>query len=223
MKEGLFESLGTVASADFQRMCQVRTHLQGARIFLRGQGARGIFVLGSGSAKLTVSNSRGRSVIVRIAETGDVVGLSAAMSNQPYEATCEALEVTQVKYLDRLDLYRFLHRHWEVYQRVVEYLSMELLAAYRNMTHNSPNKRTRAKLARLLLELAKSEPLSIPSISDAKCFRVRLTHREISGIIGSTRETVCRLLSEFRNQGLVETDWGFITLRDPIQLESLLD
>jgi CRP/FNR family transcriptional regulator len=53
-------------------------------LFVEGQGPRGIFVLCSGKAKLSTSSRNGKTVITAMASSGDVLGLSATISNHPY-------------------------------------------------------------------------------------------------------------------------------------------
>jgi CRP/FNR family transcriptional regulator, cyclic AMP receptor protein len=58
-------------------------------LFIEGQPPRGVFVLCAGKAKLSTSSSEGKTLITKISEAGDVLGLNAAISNHPYEVTAE--------------------------------------------------------------------------------------------------------------------------------------
>ncbi|MBI2955862.1 MAG: cyclic nucleotide-binding domain-containing protein, partial [Acidobacteria bacterium] len=118
-------------------------------LFLEGDPCRGLYVLCSGKAKLTTSSARGRSLIVRMANPGEVLGLAAAVSNASYDLSAEALEPTQVNFLAREDFLRFLHKYGEVAARVAQHLSMELHRAYRQMARIALAPSARAKLAGL--------------------------------------------------------------------------
>ena len=80
-----FESLGT----------EVR-HLRGEHIFSEGQSAEQIFILREGRIKVSVTSREGRTIILRIAERGQILGLSAALLGSEYEASAEALEPCRV-------------------------------------------------------------------------------------------------------------------------------
>src|SRR5204863_2677217 len=81
---------------------------KGALLFVEGQLPRGIFIICSGRAKLTTTSKEGKSIIIRIAEAGEVLGLSAAVSGKPYDVTAELLEPTQANFISRPDALDFL-------------------------------------------------------------------------------------------------------------------
>ena len=60
-------------------------------LFVEGQAPRGIFVLCKGRVKLSICASDGKTLILKIAEAGEVLGLSAAVSGAPYELTAETV------------------------------------------------------------------------------------------------------------------------------------
>jgi CRP/FNR family transcriptional regulator len=92
-------------------------------LFVEGQGPRGIFVLCSGKAKLSTSSRNGKTVITAMASSGDVLGLSATISNHPYEVTAEMVEPGQANFISRGSLLEFLKEHGEVTLRVAEQLT----------------------------------------------------------------------------------------------------
>ncbi len=217
-EDRLFCNLGLEALAELDRIRQTSVYPAGALLFVEGQPCRGLFILCSGSAKLATSSARGRSLIVRVAEEGEVLGLSAAVSNAAYDVSAEALEPVQVSFLPREDFLRFLHQYGEVSVRVAAHLSMELARAHRQMARIALAPSARAKLAGLLLEWGNSDAQPPPR---GATFQLALTHAEIGELIGSSRETVARILSQFRRQGLVQVRGALITLLDPIRLEAL--
>jgi CRP/FNR family transcriptional regulator len=207
------------ALAELDRIRQTSTYPAGALLFVEGQPCRGLFILCAGKAKLSTSSARGRSLIVRVAEGGEVLGLSATVSNSAYDLSAETLEPTQVSFLPREDFLRFLHKHGEVSVRVAQHLSLELYRAHRQMARIALAPSARAKLAGLLLEWGSLEVQPPPK---GATFHLGLTHAEVGELIGSSRETVARLLSQFRRQRLVEVKGTQVTLLDPARLEVLV-
>ncbi len=218
-KEGLFCQLGPQALAELNAIHQTSVCTKGTVLFIQGQPAPGLFVLCSGRAKLTATSTGRRSLIVRVAAPGEVLGLSAVMSNAAYEVSAETLELTQVNYIPREDFLRFLQSHGEVSVRVAEHLSMELRRAYDQVARIALAPTARAKLAGLFLEWAAHD--TQPDEEGVR-FQLRLTHEEIGELIGSSRETIGRLLKDFRRKGLIQTKGTFVTISDPRGLEALL-
>jgi len=103
---------------------------RGESLFHEGRTARGIFVLCEGRVKLSVCSEHGKRLMLRVADPGEVLGLSATMSGKPYELTAEVLDSAQIAFVKRRDLLRFLRDHREACLQVVHLLSQDLHAAF---------------------------------------------------------------------------------------------
>ena len=101
----------------------------GAVLFVEDQAARGIFVLCQGRVKLSLCSRDGKTLILRIAEPSEVLGLSATVSGKPYELRAETIDPCQINFVKREDFLRFLHEHSDVCFRVAEQLSDKYNAA----------------------------------------------------------------------------------------------
>src|SRR5437773_9585511 len=82
---------------------------QGALLFVEGDSPRGVFILCRGRVKLTVTSSQGKSLILRICNPGEVLGLNAAVSGKHFQPTAETLENCQISFIKREDYLLFLH------------------------------------------------------------------------------------------------------------------
>lgn len=218
-EEGLFCHLGPPAIEKLNAIRQTSLYPKGAVLFVQGQPCRGLYILCAGKAKLSASSSAGRSVIVRLADRGEVLGLSAVMANGAYEVSAETLEPAQVGLIPRQEFLRFLQSYGEVSLRVAQHLSMELRRAYGQLARIALAPTAHAKLAGLLLDLASRD--GQPSHNGVR-FVLHLTHEEIGELIGSSRETVSRLLGDFRRKGLIAAKGSWTSLPDPTKLEKLL-
>ena len=218
-EERLFCNLGPEAVSQLDSIRQLSVYPKGSLLFVQGQPPRGVFILCAGSAKLTITSARGRSLIVRVAQAGEVLGLGAVMSNQAYDVSAETLEPTEVNFLPREEFLGFLRKHGEVSVRVAEHLSLELQRAYQQVTRIALAPTARAKLAGLLVDWAAQD--ARPA-REGLTFPLRLTHEEIAELIGSSRETVTRLLNDLRRQGAIQIKGTLITVLDPAKLEALL-
>ncbi len=89
------------------------TYHKGSTLLLRGRPVDGIFVLVEGSVKLSISSSKGATVILGIAGPGEVLGLSAAIAGAPSEITAETMVPSQLCFIHRDDFLRTLNLNSE--------------------------------------------------------------------------------------------------------------
>jgi CRP/FNR family cyclic AMP-dependent transcriptional regulator len=126
----LFCDLPSDALQAFDQIKAVSQLTRGTTLFREGQAARGMFVLCEGRAKLSVCSESGKRLVLRIAGPGEVLGLTASLSNLPYEVTAELVDNGRVAMVKRKDLLRFLRDHREACLQVVNLLSEDLHTAY---------------------------------------------------------------------------------------------
>lgn len=207
--------------AAVQRLSEITgsaTYPKGATLFVEGQTARGVFILCTGHVKLSTSSSDGRTLILRISEPGDLLGLPATISGRPYEVTAEVIEPTQANFISRADFLNFLREHGEAALRVAQELSETYQTAFAEIRTIGLSHSAREKLARFLLDW------SVQHASDdgAVKFSLTLTHEEIAQMIGASRETVTRLFADFKKKNFLLIKGSNVTLKDKHGLEQLL-
>jgi CRP/FNR family transcriptional regulator, cyclic AMP receptor protein len=217
-RERLFCSLSPPALAGLDAISSSATYPKGAILFVEGQEPRGVFVICNGSAKLSATSAAGKSLILRIAEAGEVIGLPGTISGKPYEATAEAQEPVQANFIPRKPFLEFLRAHGEVALRVAEARSDIYYATYREVRCLGLSGSVEEKLARYLLDFA-AEHASDNGQTRAV---MTLTHEEIAETIGSSRETVTRLFADFKRKGLVQVQGSTLVIADKIGLRELL-
>jgi CRP/FNR family cyclic AMP-dependent transcriptional regulator len=215
--DGFFCQLTPPAVKDFNAIKSTATYPTGALLFLEKQESRGVFVLCAGEVKLSISSSAGKTLILRIARAGEVLGLMAAMSAQRYQVTAETLHPCQVAYIRRDDFMHFVAKHPEVYQNAVKQLSSLYSGACDQLRTVGLSASAPEKLARLLLSWS-TEPKASKQGAPVK---LPLTHEEIAEFIGTTRETVTRTLSEFKNRQLVTLEGSTLMISNRPALEIL--
>jgi CRP/FNR family transcriptional regulator len=217
-EEHLFCNLSPPAVQKLNEIKSTAIYPKSTMLFIEGQLPRGVFVLCAGKAKLSTSSSDGKTVILKISEPGDVLGLNAAISNRPYEVTAEMLESGQANFIARDALLQFLREHGEVALRVAEQLSRNYYSAYEEVRTlgltNSPSE----KFAKLLLAWSAKPGRS----ADPLHMKVTFTHEEIAEMIGTTRETVSRLFSEFKKNQLLQVKGSTVIICDKPALERMV-
>lgn len=189
----------------------------GAVLFVEGQTPRGVFVLCSGVVKLSTTSKDGKILILKQAKAGDVLGLSAAISGTNYEMTAETDTPCQLNYINRQDVMVLLQQQSEVGVHAAKWLSREFQGAYRDIHDLVLARSSSGKLARLLLSCA---PRGIRE-SKELYLRSMMTHEEMAQRIGSSRETVTRLLSALKKKRLIRLDGTTLVIRDRTGLEAI--
>lgn len=215
-EEHLFCNLPPAAVQRLNEIRSTAVYPKSAMLFIEGQQPRGVFVLCTGKAKLSTSSAGGKTVITQISEAGDVLGLSATISNRPYEVTAEMIEPGQANFITRDALLHFLREYGEVALRVAEQLSRNYYTAYQGIRTlgltNSPAERFAHLLLGWLNASDNGDPLQI---------RLTMTHEEIAEMIGTTRETVSRLFSQFKKKQLVQLKGSTLIIRNKVALEKM--
>jgi CRP/FNR family transcriptional regulator, cyclic AMP receptor protein len=106
-----FCGLPSAILGSLDRLKYTTAYPKGAVLFLEGQAPRGLFMLCQGRVKLSICASDGKTLILKIAEAGEALGLAAAVSGKPYEATAETQEPCQVTFIKREGLARLMREH----------------------------------------------------------------------------------------------------------------
>ena len=192
---------------------------KGSLLFVEGEEPRGIFILCSGRAKLTTSSTEGKTLIVKIAEAGEVLGASATILGKPYEVSAETIEPSQLNFVKRDDFLKYLNTHSEACLHTAQQLSEKYHSAQREIRSLGLSQTTSEKLARLLLDWCNRGG---EQTTKGIRLKVLLTHEEIAQMIGTTRETVTRLLSDFKKKKIIDVKGSSLFVLSRPQLEHLV-
>jgi len=200
------------------RVSRSRIYPRGAVVFHEGHTARGVYVLSSGRAKVSISSPDGRKLIMRIAAGGDVLGLYAGLTGRPFEATAEMVEGGRVDFIPRQDLLNLLSHQQAFGIDLVEMFSRQFSDLVDHTRMLLLSESTLEKLARLILRWGRDfgEPTS-----EGIRVRVLLTQEEIAQTIGASRETVTRLFSVLKRDQIILVKRDALVIRDGDALAAL--
>jgi len=151
------------------------------------------------------------------AEPGEALDLSAVISATPYEVTAETSGPCQVNFIERDTLMRMQEKYGELGLHSAQALSKEFQSSYRDIHELVVARSSAGKLARLLLSWTVGRENGSSEIK----IRSSLTHEEMALMIGSSRETVTRLLSELRKKELIRLEGSTLVIRNRMALEAL--
>jgi CRP/FNR family transcriptional regulator, cyclic AMP receptor protein len=211
-----FCDLPAEALAAFNAMGHQHTYPGGSVLFMEGQQARGAYVLCSGKVKLSTTSREGKILILKMATPGEVLGLSAVISSRRYEVTATTAAPCRVNFVHADSLINFLRRHGEAGLRAAQAVSKEYQDACLDIQEILLAPSSAGKLAKLLLSWTNGH-------NGDREVRVRtvLTHEEMAQMIGASRETVTRVLSDLKKRQLIRLEGSTLVIRDRIGLEQL--
>ena len=187
-------------------------------LFAEGQMPRGVFVLCKGRVKLSLRSPAGKNLIMKIAEPGEMLGLSATIKGNPYEVSAETVDPSQLHFVKRDDFMRFLREHGEACLRVTQQLSEKYMSTCREMRSLAIPHAANAKLATLILDWL---PKNDDAAGAESCFKLFLTHEEIAQMIGMSRETVTRAFAELKKRQILQVKGATLLIRNKAALRNM--
>ena len=217
-EDRLFCNLPPAALQRLETITSAAAYPKGATLFVEGQSPRGVFVLCSGRVKLSTTSADGKTLILRIADAGEVLGLPGTVTGKDYELTAEVIETAQANFISRTDFLSFLREHGEAALRVAQQLGETYHSAIAEMRTIGLSHSAGEKLARFLLDLCENHPEEGGEIK----LTLTLTHEEIAQTIGASRETVTRIFSDFKKRQFLQVRGSTLIIKKKAELEHLL-
>jgi CRP/FNR family transcriptional regulator len=218
-KSGYFCSLSSAALSDLEAISNALTLREHGVLFTEGQPTTSVAIICEGQLKLTRSSRHGKTLIVRFARAGEALGISAALANLAHEVTATAIEPVHFRSIPRQAFLDFIRKHGEGSMRAAENISREYRAvmddAYRLALSNS----IAGRVAHLLLEFAREGGTldhAEPEIN------MVLKHEELAFKLGSTRESVTRVLNDLKRAGVLSIAGTRMILLKKDELAKLL-
>ena len=104
-------TLGDSSLAELDRIAPTALFPKGVALFLEGQDSRGVYILCQGSVKLMAAGRDGKTLILRIALPGEILGLQSMPFGNPYELTAETIQPSQLAFINRAEFLRFFREH----------------------------------------------------------------------------------------------------------------
>lgn len=215
--EGYFCSLPDPAFEELQSRKVAGIYPRGSTLFMEGQPSDGVYLLCSGHVKLSTYSEEGRAIILRIAEPGEVLGLSGNISGTPHEATAEVTEDCRADFIRRRDFLNLIQRYHDAALNALRQLSNNYHKAHEQICSLGLSLSAGDKLARLLLQWYDRSANG----GAARISRTH-THGEMAEMIGTSRETVTRLLNDFKDRGLIILSRGEIYIPDRSRLKGAI-
>lgn len=205
----IFEGLGETDLAELAACFEPRRFLAGAVVVGQDDPGDSLFVIAEGRVKVVLFGRGGRELILSVFRSGDFFGEMSLLDGQPRSATVVATEDARLLELSREVFAAFVDRHPRLALLILAEMSRRLRRAD-EIIGNLGLLDVYSRLGHQLRELAAREGEEGPEgVRIAK----RPTQQELAAMIGTTRETVSRVLADFQRQGLLEMAGKALILR----------
>lgn len=208
------KGLGQSDLEEIEERSILNTYKKNQTIFLQGNSSHGIFCINSGKIKILMINKDGRESIVRLVSAGDVIGHRAVFSDEPYHASAVAIEDSVVCFFDKEFIFEIIKKHHSVAIELLAKLSQTVKSAEANIA-DFVYKNVRERLAGLLITLKKT--YGVQELNGIR-LDIKLTREEMALMIGTTHETLVRLITELKDEGVIAQEGKSIFIIDEKKL-----
>jgi CRP/FNR family cyclic AMP-dependent transcriptional regulator len=216
--DNFFRALSQESLRTFTKIRHPSWVPKGAVILMEGQPPTGLFALCEGQVKLSTTSQEGRTLILRIAGPGEVLGLHAVITGKSHEMTVETLQPSLLNFVNRAEFLRFIREHNDACLYAAQQAARNCQDAYNAVRSTLLLRSVPARVAKFLLESATDGHVK----NGAVWLTLMLTHDDIAQFLGTTRESITRTLSDFRKKAIVEIQGSTLIIHDKPALECLV-
>ena len=211
-----FCDLGCESRAFLEANSIPMEYQRGNILFREGDPCAAILMVCSGRVKISTTSREGRTLILRIASAGHVLGLGSALNEEEHEVTAEAMEPCHVRVLPMKRLQELM-KNADAGLSAARAMAADYRATFDETRRIALSGTPAGRLARLILDWSAEA-----RERDQRSFvTMPLTHEELASMTATTRETVTRTLGRFRKEKLIQTRGVALTVLQPRALEML--
>ncbi len=187
---------------------------KGQILFYEGTRPMGMFCINRGKIKVSKMGSNGKEQILLIAQPGDFLGYRALLSEEFYGASATVIEQAAVCFIPKSDFLTILNSNASFSQRLMQAVCHELGLMEEKLAQIA-QKSVRERLASTILMLKETYGMEGEG---SELIDIALSREDLANILGTATETVIRLLSEFKADGLIALEGKKIKVLDPSAL-----
>jgi CRP/FNR family cyclic AMP-dependent transcriptional regulator len=215
----IFQAMEPAEIEEILSLASERHVPRGTVIFQKGDEGSSLMAVLSGRVRISVVSLEGKEITLNVISPGEIFGEIALLDGKPRSADATALETSSLLLIERRHFLPFAQRHADLYPRLLAVLCDRLrrtsLALEELALFDLP-----VRLARLLMKLAQDYGRPDPN---GIRIDLKLSQRDISNLIASSREGVNKQLRAWREDGVVDMEGGYLLVRRPARLRMLID
>lgn len=212
----LFSDLSAADMAELDRMAPSQRFLRGELVFSQSQPSLSLFILKSGRIRIFRVTEEGKAMTIGILEPGAVFGEMVLVGQRMHDNYAEAIEDSSICRLEARDVEQFLLSDPRIAVRIARLLGEQVARLEERLT-DLAHRPLAARLARTIMTLAEgSAPRALGGSRG-----VRVTHEQLAGLVGATRESTSKVMAELSAQRIIRQARGRIVVTDHIALAAL--
>jgi CRP/FNR family transcriptional regulator len=205
----IFSSLSDDELSELTKLAVERSLTPSEFIFWDGDNPEWFYLIAKGRVKILKHSSSGKEFVIAYFGPGEMIGEVAVFEGKPYPASAQAVAETRLMGIRREDFLAFLASRPQVALIIISVLGERLRDA-QNRLRDLALERVEQRLASVLFRLSSKLGPTLP-----------FTRQEIADMAGTTTETAIRVMSQFRDRGIVSSTRGRVIIRDKEKLRLL--
>jgi len=196
----LFAGLSDEEFRELETIFQPRAYRKNQVIFVEEETGEYMYVVIAGKVKASKTSATGKETILAIHQPGDFFGEMSLLDGKTSPATVSAIEDCKIAIISRADFQRLLMCNERVVSQIIQVLCSRLRSVWnqvQSLSYSNADSRIRAGV----LQLARRH-----GINDARgiLINLKITHDELAKMVGTSRETVTRTLTDLQKQGIIK-------------------
>ncbi|WP_106498028.1 Crp/Fnr family transcriptional regulator [Lentibacillus sp. Marseille-P4043] len=218
-KVPLFKDLTEYEMEPIVDLAKSRMYRHGTHIFMQGDPLTNVYFIRQGKVKIYKTDFHGKEQIVNVLQPDDMFPHQGFFRKDSYPAHAEVLEDAILIYIPIHSFEDFLITHPEICIKLFRVLG-DKIVDLQNRLEEKILHNTYEQIIMLLLRLARHYGKEIKD--NQTRINTHFTNRELANMIGSSRETVSRTLTQLKKQQLITTDKGGYFILQANKLEDEL-
>ena len=196
----LFAGLSDEEFRELETIFQPRAYRKNQVIFVEEETGEYMYVVIAGKVKASKTSATGKETLLAIHQPGDFFGEMSLLDGKTSPATVSAIEDCKIAIISRADFQRLLMCNERVVSQIIQVLCSRLRSVWnqvQSLSYSNADSRIRAGV----LQLARRH-----GINDARgiLINLKITHDELAKMVGTSRETVTRTLTDLQKQGIIK-------------------
>ena len=189
---------------------KVKTFKKRELVFEEGDYPRYLYFVNSGKVKLFKTNEHGKEYILNICKEGEFFGYVDLIKNDQHNESAAALEATEISLIPKEDFTKLLYGNRDVTSQLIKMLANNVSEQEEQLLHLAYNS-VRKRVADAVLFLCEKEGKE----------EISILRDDLARIVGTAKESVIRMLTEFKQDGYIDIIDGVIHIRNKTKLEHM--
>jgi len=184
-------------------------------LYFQGGYPNGVYFILKGKIKTFRTDGLGNELITALYNEGDFFGYTDLLEHSEYTENAVAIEASEISIIQKKDFFSLIYNNRDVANKFIKILSDNLIEKEERLlklAYSSVRKRVAEALILLQNKYQKG---------NSEAFAIAISRDDLSDIVGASKETVIRTLSDFKEEGLIHINGSTITLTKSDKLLSM--